>query len=189
MPAALLRLSILTWGRQLLEQSLSRSSFVPVLAGAVTIFYISLFSPLQFHHTWDVLHIFHRYSLLILEKPFPCAPCCSTLSMSRKVLREGKHILAKVLLSRQRCWWHSALPASTLWWNICYGFVGACRPDLWARQKVADCYGAEKPVLAQSHLTLQPCAGNSMEPYTNTTLKCCLTIKFQLNTISAQVRS
>lgn len=79
---------------------LPRFSFVLVLAGAVTVFYISLFSPLQFHCTWDVSHVFHRYSVFILEKHFPCALCCSTLSTCRKVLREGKHILAKVLLSR-----------------------------------------------------------------------------------------
>lgn len=40
----------------------------------------------------------------------------------------------------------------------------------------------------QSHLTLQPCAGNSMEPCTKC-FRCCLTIKFQLNTISEQVMS
>lgn len=75
MPAALIRHSILTWGRQLLEQSLFlRSSFVPVLAGAVTVFYIFLFSPLLFHRAWDVLPILCRYSVFILEKPFARAP-------------------------------------------------------------------------------------------------------------------
>lgn len=71
----------------------ARSSFVPVLAGAVTVFYIFWFSLLQFHCAWDVLHMLHRYSVFILEKPFPCALCVAAPCAPAGKFPEGDNAL------------------------------------------------------------------------------------------------